>query len=158
MECCNIFNRVCPGVASPLLVFAVIFYVGKRFGGTSSFKKIFSVLSYCLIPMIIGTASVTWYRNFYEFVFVDDYSSGKYDGLAPSYALDFALQQSMIFGLIALPFVAWSVILAIKAVKIVNNFETKRSFGIIYIVIPDSYLFMILYDISFSVIFYLRLT
>ena len=50
-------------VASPLLVFAVIFYVGKRFGGTSSFKKIFSVLSHCLIPMTIGTAIVSLDRR-----------------------------------------------------------------------------------------------
>lgn len=119
-------------VASGLLPFAVIFYVGKRLGGTPSFKRIFSVLSYCLIPVIIGTATASHGTGiFYGLLFVDSHHSGEYDGAAPSYALDFAFSQSSIFRLVVLPFAVWSVILAIKAVKIVNNFGTMKSFGII---------------------------
>lgn len=138
-------------VASPLLGFAVIFYVGKRFGGTLSFKKIFSALSHCLIPMIIGSAIVILGTGIYESIFVDGNHSSEYDKLA-SYALVFVLRHDMVFGLIGLSFIVWSVILAIKAVKIVNNFETKRSLGIIMLSGAAMYLFMMLCAILIGLI------
>ena len=109
-------------------MFAVIFYVGKRFDDTSDFKKIFSIMSHCVIPIIIRTATVLFDTAvFYEHFFVEFSFSGSDDELVPSYALDFVFYPPMVFGLIALPFVAWSVMLSIKAVKIVNNFETKKN-------------------------------
>ena len=36
-----------------LVLIVAIFWIGKKLGGTTNFKKIFSVLSYCFIPASI---------------------------------------------------------------------------------------------------------
>ena len=113
--------------AVPLVVFAVAFYVGKRLGGTSDFKRIFSPLSHCLVPLFIGyvaSLSGTWV---YEHILAPHHG----DGLGPSYVIDFAFSTAAAPGYIALPFLAWSVILSIKAVMVANHFCAKKSFGII---------------------------
>ena len=130
-------------VMAELLKFAAVFYVGKRLGGTAGFRRIFSVLSYCLVPIMVGNAAVlsgSWI--FHEYFLTADVPG---DGLVPSFALDFTASAG--FGYAILPFLAWSVALSVKAVKTTNGFSNKRSFGVIALSWAAMYLFEILYAI-----------
>jgi len=128
--------------ASALLPFAVIFYVGKRLGGTADYKRIFSLLSHCMIPGFIGVAVVLLSVGIHESLFADDHHDDPM-GLSPSNAMDFAGGRHMIFGYIGLFFFAWSVVLEAKAVKVANGFGIKKSFGIVLLSVAATYLFLI---------------
>ena len=134
------------------LSYVVIFYVGRRLGGTCDFVKVFSVLSYCLIPTIIGSSMAICAGLAID----DDEQQAMYqdDGLAPSTILDFAGGNVLatIAFIIAMPFGIWSLILTIKAIRIMNDFGIGKSIGIIIISFIAIYAFIVVYDIFFAIV------
>jgi membrane protein DedA with SNARE-associated domain len=41
-------------VLSNFVMILIIFYIGRKLGGNTNFRQIFSSMSFCLIPVIIG--------------------------------------------------------------------------------------------------------
>lgn len=117
-------------VASALLVFAVIFCVGRRLGGTSDFKKTFCMLSYCMIPMIMGISIMSLGTGAYNALFADAREPHWLEA-APSNLLDRAFRYIVHSNVVAFSALVWSAVLAIQAVRIANGFGIKRSFGIV---------------------------
>ena len=48
-------NQLIHSVLSNFLIIAIVFWVGSRYFGGRKFKNVFPVLSYCLIPVTLGS-------------------------------------------------------------------------------------------------------
>ena len=118
----QIIDSVVKVLAGFLIVF-LTFYVGKKFGGSKNFRGVFSVVSYSLIPILIGGILVSIFIYYPPLL---AYISG-IDLDDSGFGMFFWVLYIGIF----LPFTAWSLILSVKAVKIANNFGTGKAFGII---------------------------
>ena len=99
----------------------IIFYLGKKLGGSKNFRRVFSVVSYSLIPVLIGGILVSiflYYPPLLEYISGIDSTDSEFG----------TLFWILYYGLF-LPCGIWSLILLIKALKIANNFGTKKAFG-----------------------------
>ena len=144
------------------VLIVVIFFVGKKLGGNSSFKKTFSVLSYCLIPAIIGALVIPVTLTFASHMLFTG-NGGDYMGggtldldpdLSPSYALDFAFSAIISNGF-AIAFGAWMLILFLKATKIVHGFNIKKSIIPVISGIALMFLSQIVFGIPSALLFHL---
>ncbi len=117
------------------VLIAAIFFVGKKLGGNNNFKKTFSVLSYCLIPAIVGAFVVPVALQIASHILFSGIAGGGYIGggsldpdpdLSPSYALDFA-SSAIVSNGFTIAFGVWMLALFLKATKIVHGFDVKKS-------------------------------
>jgi len=116
----------------------VLFYfIGKKLGGNTNMKKVFSVLFYVyvlVIPMMI-VLSVLVFLMWSSLTAID-----------PSHLMESGADEE-IFSLIgpvlvyvglmvtvAIGFVVWIFVVAVKAVKTVHGFSTAKAFGLIILV------------------------
>ena len=130
----SLLLSVIHNVLRNFVLIVAIFFVGRKLGGDATFKKTFSVLSYCLIPVIVGALVIPIALTFASsMLFIG--GGGSYMGggtldldpdLSPSYALDFASSVIISNGL-SIAFGAWMLILFLKATKIVHGFNIKKS-------------------------------
>lgn len=117
----------------------VLFYlIGKKLGGNTSWKKVFSVLFYAnvpVIPMMIVLSAVMFLMW------------GSITSIDPSYLMESDADEEELFSLIgpilgyaglmavvAIGFVVWIFVVSVKAVKTVNGFSTAKAFGLIILV------------------------
>ena len=133
-------------VLSHILMIAVIFYVGKIVKGNANFKQVFSVLSFCLIPIMFGVAIITSGNLFLTYSMTEST-----DDFSPSYALDFIVSPIVLLQMVLLPFGIWSLILCIKAIKIVDDFSTLQAVILIIFTMILVQLAGMLYGISTSI-------
>ena len=114
-----------------IVLIAAIFLIGKKLGGTTRFKKIFSMISYCLVPATVGTLLIPVGMTLVsQLLFAGiEVGGGAIDldpDLSPSYALDYASSAIISYGFLV-PFAVWIFILFLKATKIANGFDMKKS-------------------------------
>ena len=107
-----------------ILSIVLIFYLGVKFGGSNSFRKVFSVITFAMIPVLIGGITLhvfTMYPPLIEAISGIDKESPEFAGMFwPLY-------------FVYMPFTLWLFILSIKAIKTVDNFGTAKAFGILVI-------------------------
>lgn len=108
-------------VLGGFLFTVIIFYLGKKLNGSKNFRGVFSVVSYSMIPVLIGGILVSVFLYYPPFL---EYISG-----IDSADLEFGMLFWKLYLGLFLPFGIWSTILLIKAIKIANNFGTKKAFG-----------------------------
>ena len=117
----------------------VLFYfIGKKLGGNTNWKKVFSVMFYAYVPMIPLTIAmaVLVFLMWSSLVSID-----------PSYLMEPDVDEKEILSLIgpvlgyvglivsvAVGFVIWIFVVSIKAVKTVHGFGTAKAFGLIILV------------------------
>ena len=121
----------------------VLFYfIGKKLGGNTNWKKVFSVMFYAYVPtipmMIVmsGLVFLMW---------------GSLVAIDPSYLMASDADEDEIFSLImpvlgyvglmmlvAIVFVVWIFVVSIKGLKIVSGFSTAKAFGLVILVIVIS--------------------
>ena len=109
-------------ILNHVLIIVIIFYIGKIVKGNTNFKQVFSVLSFCLIPTIIGISMISSGNVLLTYSMTEDT-----DDLSPSYALDFIVSPIVLMQIIIVPFFIWSMILYVKAIKITDNFSTIQT-------------------------------
>ena len=140
-----------------IVLVAAIFWIGKQWGGTTSFKKIFSVISHCLVPATAGAVLIPVAMALIS----QSLSAGTGVGgssmdldleLSPRYALDYASSAIISFGLL-IPFAAWIFTLFVKATRIVNNFDLKKSIITVVFGIGVMYLSQMVFGISSHLLF-----
>ncbi len=105
-----------------ILSIVLIFYIGMRIGGSNSFRKVFSVMAFAMIPVLVGGITLHiffTYPPLLEGITGIGKESPEFAGLF--WPLYFAF---MIFAL-------WSFVLTIKAIKIVDKISTAKAFGIL---------------------------
>ena len=114
-----------------IVLIVAIFWIGKKLGGATRFKKIFSLISHCLVPATIGSLLIPVGMTLVsQLLFAGiEVGGGAVDldpDLSPSYALDYASTAIISYGFLV-PFAAWVFILFVKATKIANGFDIKKS-------------------------------
>jgi hypothetical protein len=122
------------GIISNIL----FYFIGKKLGGNTNWKKVFSVLFYTYVPVIpmMVVLSVLVFLMWSSLTAID-----------PSYLMVPDVGEEEVFSLIvpvlgyvglmaivAIGFVVWIFIISIKAVKTVNGFSTVKAFGLIILV------------------------
>ena len=139
------------------MLIAAIFFVGKRLGGNTNFKKTFSVLSYCLIPAIVGILVIPVAMTFVSQMSFPGIGGGTIDldpDLSPSYAFDF-VSSAVISNGFAVFFGVWILVLFVKATKIVNGFDIKKSIITVVSGIVIMFLSQMVFAIPSSLLFHL---
>lgn len=139
------------------VLIAAIFFVGKKLGGNNNFKKTFLVLSYCLIPAIVGAFVVPVALQIASQITFPGIGGSSIDldpDLSPSYALDFA-SSAIISNGFAITFGTWTLILFLKATKIVHGFDIKKSIITVASGIVIMFLSQMVFGIPFSLLFHL---
>ena len=133
-------------ILSHILMIVIIFYVGKIVKGNTNFKQVFSILSFCLIPIMFGVVIIASGNLFLTYSMAESTNN-----LSPSYALDFIVSPIVLLQIVLLPFGIWSLILYIKAIKIVEGFSTPQAVILMIFTIILVQLVGMLYNISTSI-------
>jgi len=105
-----------------LISIIFIFYLGLRLGGSNSFRKVFSVLAYAMVPALIGGIIL-------HVIFMYPPLLESITGI-PKESPEFAGLFWVLYYMF-MPFALWSFVISIKAIKIVDNFGTAKAFGIL---------------------------
>lgn len=103
---------IIPGstILGSVIAAGTIYVIGRGFGGNKSWRKVFTVIFYAEIIWIpVAAASLL---------------------LSLSSSLP-SLSLQAVVGTVALAAVVWSVIVIVKAVKVLNGFGTAKAFGIL---------------------------
>ena len=133
-------------ILNHILMIATVFYVGKIVKDNVNFKQVFSVLSFCLIPIMIGITIITSGNLILTYSMAEST-----DNLSPSYGLDFIVSPIVLLQIILLPFGIWSLILYVKAIKIVDDFSTLQAVILMIFTVILVQLTGMLYGISTSI-------
>ena len=124
------------------LAIAVVFWIGRRLGGNREFKRTFSVLSYCLVPLLLSAAVVPAGTDLAAQALPVAVTGGVTldPDLSPSFAPDLV---PVVHNALAVFFIAWFLVLLVKAIKITNGFGTPKSVGIAALSALASYATMV---------------
>jgi len=118
---------------------AVLFYfVGKKIGGNTNWKKVFSVIFHTHVPLIPMSVIL----SILLFLMMDSIAS-----IDSSLLMELDEDEEQILSLIGpmlgyvglfvtvtIAFVVWIFVVSVKAVKTVNGFGTAKAFGLIILV------------------------
>jgi len=118
---------------------AVLFYfIGKKIGGNTNWKKVFSVIFHTHVPLIPMSVIL----SILLFLMMDSIAS-----IDSSLLIELDEDEEQILSLIgpmlgyvglfvivAIAFVVWIFVVSVKAVKTVNGFGTAKAFGLIILV------------------------
>ena len=125
-------------IISGIISNVLFYFIGKKLGGNTSWKKVFSVLFYAYVPVIpmMAVMSVLAFLMW-----------GSLTGIDPSILMTSDADDEEILSLIgpvlgyaglmavvAIGFVIWIFVVSVKAVKTVNGFGTAKAFGLIIMV------------------------
>ena len=102
----------------------LIFYLGLKFGGSNSFKKVFSVLAYAMVPVLVGGIAL-------HIFFMHPFMLESITGMDKESEEFLGLFWVLYFA--SIPFAIWSFLLSIHAIKIVNRFGNAKAFGVLMI-------------------------
>lgn len=126
-------------IVSGIISNVLFYFIGKKLGGNTSWKKVFSVLFYAYVPVIpmMVVMSVLAFLMW-----------GSLTGIDPSLLMTHNTDEEEILSLIgpvlgyaglmavvAIGFGIWIFVVSVKAVKTVNGFGTAKAFGLIVLVI-----------------------
>jgi len=114
-----------------------LYYIGKKFGGNKNWKKVFSVFFHIYVPVIpmMVVMSVLVFFMWSSLAEID-----------PSYLMSPEIdEEEALFvigpilgyvGLVtaAIAFMVWIIVISVKAIKIVDGFETGKAFGLLILV------------------------
>ena len=126
------------GIVTGIISNVLFYFIGKKLGGNTNWKKVFSVMFYAYVPaipmMIVmsGLMFLMW---------------GSLVTIDPSYLMASAADDEQIFplvipvlgyavllGLAAIVFFVWIFIVSIKGLKILSGFSTAKAFGLVILV------------------------
>jgi hypothetical protein len=126
-------------IISGIISNVLFYFIGKKLGGNTNWKKVFSVLFYTYVPAIPMTIIMA------VLVFL---MWGSLTAIDPSHLMESNTDGEEIFSLIgpvlgyvglmaivAIGFLVWVFVVSVKAVKILNGFGTAKAFALIILVI-----------------------
>ena len=126
------------GFLKGIVLFVALYFIGKKLGGNTNWKKVFSVIFHTYVPVIPMMMIIS------ILVFLMWISLAEID---PAYlrSLDVDEQEilsvigpmvgyAILVGVFAIAFMVWIVVISVKAIKIVNGFETGKAFGLLILV------------------------
>ena len=92
---------------------AVIYLIGRLLGGNRNWKQVFSVISY---------AEIIWIPIIVTYMWVGEISL-------------IAFGSRVVWTVVMIPLIVWGVVVAVKAVKVVNGFGTAKAFGLVVLAV-----------------------
>ena len=121
-------------------VFAILLYfIGKKLGGNSNWKKVFSVFFHTYVPaiptsIIIGGLVFLMWSSLTSIepsllLSPEDNDEQILHLLGPM------LTYVGILALVGIFFVVWIVIISVKAIKVLNDFGTGKAFGLFILIL-----------------------
>lgn len=126
------------GFLKGIVSFVALYFIGKKLGGNTNWKKVFSVIFHWYVPVIPMMIIIS------VLVFLMWGSLAEID---PSYLMSTDVDEeqalsvvgpmmvyAILVGVFAIAFMVWIIVISVKAIKIVNGFETGKAFGILILV------------------------
>ena len=126
------------GLLKGIASFVTLYLIGKKLGGNKNWKKVFSVIFHTYVPVIPMMIVIS------VFVFLMWGSLAEID---PSYLMSDDVDEdtllpvlgptisfAILTGVFAIAFMVWIIVISIKAIKVVNGFETGKAFGLLILV------------------------
>jgi hypothetical protein len=126
------------GFLKGIVSFVALYFIGKKLGGNTNWKKVLSVIFHTYVPVIPMMIIIS------VLVFL---MWGSLAGIDPSHlmspnvdeeqvlsAIGPMLVYAIFLGVFAIAFMIWIIVISVKAIKIVNGFETGKAFGILILV------------------------
>ena len=116
------------GFIASIISIVMIYFIGGKLGRKSDFNKVFCMMSYSATPILIGGLITTGYFFMFAFLLEHESQTGTAEAIA-------SMQVNGFLGYMGLylPFIIWTIILTIKAIKRANEVSTLRAIGIIII-------------------------
>ncbi len=129
-------------VTSPidvLLPLLGIFWIGRRWGGNRSLRRAFPTLAYCMVPVVLWIVAARAAWGLYDLAVPEPFF---HDGLTRT--TWFAFGGGTIQHAVGLLLIGWTLLLHVKAIRILNGFGYVRSAVILALAI------LIIYTASMS--------
>jgi len=117
----------------------LLYFIGKKLGGNTNWKKVFSVFFHANVP----TIPMSVILSILIFLMMDSFAS-----IDPSLIMESNIDEKQVlsmmgpvlayvglFLIVTIAFVVWIFIVSIKAVKTINGFGTAKAFGLIILVL-----------------------
>ena len=128
MKSISLIMRISTAILQNFVIIYAMYWIGKKLGGNTNYRRAFTVLSFCLVPSIVGTigmGTATSFTTNYLYMQQTDNSLGLDVELSPSYVLDF-FSYAIISNIFAIVFGVWTLLLFAKAVRILNSFDLRN--------------------------------
>ncbi|MGI9567823.1 MAG: YIP1 family protein [Nitrosopumilus sp.] len=126
------------GILKGIVSFASLYYIGIKLGGNTNWKKVFSVFFHTYVPVIpmMIVLSVLVFFMWSSLAEID-----------PSYLMSPDIDEEEALSVIGpmlgyvglifvavIAFMAWIIVISVKAIKTVDGFETGKAFGLLILV------------------------
>ena len=126
------------GFIKGLVSFASVYLIGKKIGGNKDWKKVFGVLFHTYVPaipmMIIISAFVFLMWGSFAEIDPSFLMSENVDEEKVLNVLGPMIVYAILVGVFAIAFMVWIIVISVKAIKVVNGFETGKAFGLLILV------------------------
>ena len=130
---------VAQGLLSGFVSAILLYFIGKKLGGNTSWKKVFSVIFHTYVPAIPMTLiiAVLVFLMWSSLTSIDSTSLLDPEGNEEEILslLGPTLAYVGLLALVAIGFLVWIFIISIKAVKTLNGFSTGKAFGLLILVL-----------------------
>ena len=136
------------------VIIYAIYWVGRKLGGNTSWGRVVTVLSFCLIPSIIGTVGLgvaTSFTTNHLYIKEAGTSLDFDQNLSPSYAIEF-FSSTIVSNVFAVFFGGWTLLLLVKATRILNGFSLKNAIITIAAAIGILFLLHIVFGAAMGVL------
>ena len=134
----HLMLSVIVGFLKGIVTFVSAYFIGKKLGGNKNWKKVFTVIFHTYVPAIPMMMLIS------VFVFLMWISLAQ---INPTYFMSEDMDEKQIIdvfaplavhgalvGVSAIAFIVWIIVISVKAIKIVNGFETGKAFGLLIVV------------------------
>ena len=134
----DVILAVLIGIIKGIVSFASLYYIGIKLGGNTNWKKVFSVFFHTYVPVIpmMIVLSILVFFMWSSLAEID-----------PSYLMSPDIDEEEALSMIgpmlgyvgllvvaAIAFMVWIIVISVKAIRIVDGFETGKAFGLLILV------------------------
>lgn len=123
---------------SVLISTVLLYFIGKKMGGNTNWKKVFSVFFHANVPVIPMSVAL----SILIFLMMNSLAS-----IDPSSIMESHIDEKQVLSMmgpvlayggllvvVAIAFMVWIFVVSVKAVKTVNGFGTAKAFGLVILV------------------------
>jgi len=137
-EDANLVLVMAVGFLKGIVSFVTLYFIGKKLGGNTNWKKVFSVIFHTYVPVIpmMVILSVLVFLMWGALAEIDPsyLISPDADEEQILSAIGPMLAYAILIAVFAIAFMVWIIVISVKAIKIVNGFDTGKAFGLLILV------------------------
>ena len=126
------------GFQKGIVSFVALYFIGKKIGGNTNWKKVFSVIFHTYVPVIpmMIVLSVLVFLMWDSLAEIDPsyLMSTDVDDEQVLSVIGPMVAYAILVGVFAIAFMVWIIVISVKAIKIVDGFETGKAFGLLILV------------------------